>query len=84
MITVVSDGSVGEAHALGSLGESLGPHEPLSETRLKSFLLVFGEVFLFHHLVQRLHLWSLFPLQQPLPGKRRGQLVGMLYINREI
>lgn len=75
---------VSETHALGFLGESLRPHEAFSETRLESFLLVLWKVPLFHHLVQRLHLWSLFPQQQPLSGKRRDSWLVELHTNREI
>lgn len=60
-----------EPHALCSLSEGLGPHEPLSEPRLEGLLLVLWKVPLLQQLVQRLRLWSLFPLKQSLWGKRR-------------
>lgn len=62
--------SLSGPHALCSLSQSLRPHEPLSETRLESLLLVFWKVFLLYHLVQRLRLDSFFFQEQSLRGKK--------------
>lgn len=68
---------VSETRALCFLSKGLGSHEPLSETRLESLLLVFWKVSAFCQLVQRLHFRSLFPQEQSLWLKQR-KLVGKL------
>lgn len=62
--------SLSGPHALCSLSQSLRPHEPLSETRLESLLLIFWKVFLLYHLVQRLRLDSFFFQEQSLRGEK--------------
>lgn len=55
-----------DGHTLCSLSVGLRSHEALTETSPVGFLLVIGDVLLFHYLVQRLHLRGLLLLEQTL------------------
>ena len=63
-------------HTLAFLSEGLRPHEALCEAALERVLLVVWKVLLFHHLVQRLGVWSPFPHEQSLRGKGNIKWLG--------